>query len=52
MLNEKMYSLTGSAAQKMFKQDPALFADYHKGYRIAIQDWPIDPANEIIAYLN
>lgn len=52
MLNEKMYSMTGSEAQSMFRQNPQLFSEYHSGYRLAVQSWDIDPADFIVQLLN
>ncbi len=34
-LNEKLYTLTSTDAQKMFKQDPQSFYAYHQGYSVS-----------------
>lgn len=32
-LNEQLYTTKSEEALSLFKEDPALFADYHEGYR-------------------
>ena len=32
-LNESLYTTPSSEAVDMFKKEPALFTDYHEGYR-------------------
>ncbi len=51
LLNEKLYSITGDEAKKMFAKDKSLFGIYHEGYRSAIKKWTIDPIEQIVKRL-
>ena len=35
-LNEKLYTLTSTEAQKLFQQDPQSFHAYHQGYSVSL----------------
>eukprot|EP01006_Ploeotia_vitrea_P048429 TRINITY_DN67234_c6_g15_i1.p1 TRINITY_DN67234_c6_g15~~TRINITY_DN67234_c6_g15_i1.p1 ORF type:complete len:329 (+),score=174.76 TRINITY_DN67234_c6_g15_i1:56-1042(+) len=50
-LNERLYTCTGSEALKMFQEDPAHFAAYHRGFRSQASKWPFNPNDEFIAFL-
>lgn len=52
MINEKLYTCTGSEALDYFKEDPALFNVYHTGYQEQMSHWPEQPVNIIIKWLN
>ncbi|XP_076360204.1 uncharacterized protein LOC143252245 [Tachypleus tridentatus] len=47
-LNEKLYTSTSKEALQMFHNDPDSFKLYHKGYKIQVSKWPINPVNIII----
>lgn len=51
MINEKLYTCTGSEALDYFKEDPALFNVYHTGYQEQMSHWPEQPVNIIIKWL-
>ncbi|KAM7267439.1 hypothetical protein ACFE04_009605 [Oxalis oulophora] len=51
MLNEKLYTCTGSEALDYFKEDPSLFDMYHAGYQEQMSHWPELPVNIIIKWL-
>jgi ribosomal RNA-processing protein 8 len=51
MLNEKLYTCTGSEALEYFKEDPSLFDMYHAGYQEQMSHWPELPVNIIIKWL-
>lgn len=48
MLNEKLYSISGKDALKLFKKDPSLFNIYHEGFREQVKSWPINPVDLFI----
>jgi ubiquinone/menaquinone biosynthesis C-methylase UbiE len=35
----------------MFRKDPLLFNEYHRGFRAAVASWPVNPVDIIVAYL-
>ncbi|XP_034707793.1 ribosomal RNA-processing protein 8 isoform X2 [Vitis riparia] len=51
MINEKLYTCTGSEALSYFEEDPALFNVYHAGYQEQMLHWPQQPVNIIIKWL-
>ncbi|KAG5527192.1 hypothetical protein RHGRI_028180 [Rhododendron griersonianum] len=51
MINEKLYTCTGSEALDYFKEDPTLFNVYHTGYQEQMTHWPEQPVNIIIKWL-
>ncbi len=51
-INEQLYTMTGSDAQTMFKNDPEAFEAYHKGYEVQVTRWPKNPLDSVLAYLN
>ncbi|KAI8533607.1 hypothetical protein RHMOL_Rhmol10G0022800 [Rhododendron molle] len=51
MINEKLYTCTGSEALDYFKEDPTLFNVYHTGYQEQMTHWPKQPVNIIIKWL-
>ena len=50
MINEQMYTSTGSEAKGMFDSNPELFAVYHKGFATQVSKWETNPLDHIIAY--
>lgn len=51
MLNEKLYTCTGSEAFDFFKEDRTAFDLYHKGFADQVKKWPNHPLREIIRWL-
>ncbi|KAH7670596.1 25S rRNA (adenine(645)-N(1))-methyltransferase protein [Dioscorea alata] len=51
MINEKLYTCSGSEALDLFKKDPELFDVYHAGYQEQMSHWPEQPVNIIIKWL-
>ncbi|XP_026491047.2 ribosomal RNA-processing protein 8 [Vanessa tameamea] len=47
-LNEKLYTTTGSEAQKLFEEDPTAFQTYHEGYQQQMKKWPVKPLDVIV----
>uniref|UniRef100_A0A1D1XY34 Ribosomal RNA-processing protein 8 n=1 Tax=Anthurium amnicola TaxID=1678845 RepID=A0A1D1XY34_9ARAE len=51
MLNEKLYTCSGSEAFELFKKNREFFDVYHAGYRQQMSRWPEQPVNVIIKWL-
>ncbi|CAH0397260.1 unnamed protein product [Chilo suppressalis] len=47
-LNEKLYTTSGSEAQKLFQSDPEAFHTYHQGYQQQLKKWPVNPLDLIV----
>ncbi|CAK1577966.1 unnamed protein product [Parnassius mnemosyne] len=47
-LNEKLYTSSGSEAQKLFQSDPVAFQTYHQGYQQQVKKWPVNPLDIIV----
>ena len=50
-LNEQLYKTTGSQAQQMMSQDREAFEIYHSGFSQQVKQWPVNPVNKFIEYL-
>ena len=48
-LNQTLYTAPSKAAQDLFSQDPAMFEDYHAGFRQQVSVWPENPVDRFIA---
>lgn len=48
MINEMLYTTTGSNAYSQFQKDPSLFDAYHHGYAVQVAQWPEDPLDRVI----
>ena len=51
MINEQMYTSTGSEAKGMFDSNPELFAVYHNGFATQVSKWETNPLDHIITYV-
>ena len=47
-LNQTLYTAPSKAAQDLFDQDPAMFEDYHAGFRQQVSVWPENPVDKFI----
>lgn len=47
-LNQTLYTAPSKAAQDLFDQDPAMFEDYHTGFRQQVSVWPENPVDKFI----
>ncbi|KAF1945049.1 hypothetical protein EJ02DRAFT_451886 [Clathrospora elynae] len=51
-LNESLYTKPSADSASLFKQDPSMFEDYHRGFAQQVEVWPSNPvdsyANSII----
>lgn len=50
-LNEALYTRDGSGAWALLSGEPAMFAEYHEGFRKQTAAWPRQPLDECIAWL-
>jgi SAM-dependent methyltransferase len=51
ILNEELYTTTSSTAFNRFQQNPALFDEYHEGFRHQVEQWPINPVTVLVKQL-
>eukprot|EP00033_Pygsuia_biforma_P001158 GCRY01001318.1.p1 GENE.GCRY01001318.1~~GCRY01001318.1.p1 ORF type:complete len:355 (+),score=61.02 GCRY01001318.1:157-1221(+) len=51
-LNEQLYTTTGKDAFQTFQENPDLFEEYHKGFRVQAENWPINPLDLIIKQIS
>ncbi|KAI9467247.1 putative uracil phosphoribosyltransferase [Lactarius psammicola] len=51
-INEKLYKSDGVHAHAMMREDPAVFDDYHKGFRRQVESWPSNPVSHYISTLS
>ncbi|KAK9456638.1 methyltransferase-domain-containing protein [Dipodascopsis uninucleata] len=42
-INEKLYTISSEEAEKLIKEHPDLFNEYHEGFRNQVQSWPENP---------
>lgn len=50
-LNEQLYSSTSAESWAVFRRDPNLFKVYHEGYRNQVAQWPYNPVEEVVSWL-
>jgi ribosomal RNA-processing protein 8 len=48
-LNEMLYTRPSAEALQLFKEDPAMFEDYHAGFRNQVSVWPENPVTGYIS---
>lgn len=51
-INEKLYKSDGAHAHAMMREDPAVYNDYHKGFRRQVGSWPSNPVSHYISTLS
>ena len=51
LLNEELYTTDSSASFKRFSENPELFNQYHTGFRKQVEQWPVNPIDEIVSKL-
>lgn len=47
-INEQLYTITSNEALKLVKKQPALFDEYHDGFRSQVQSWPENPVDVFV----
>jgi len=50
-LNEVLYTSSSTDAYEKFSKEPALFEQYHVGFRNQIKSWPVNPVDVIYKWL-
>ncbi|KOX69176.1 Ribosomal RNA-processing protein 8 [Melipona quadrifasciata] len=48
-LNETLYNNESSESKKYFKNNPDAFKAYHEGYKQQVEQWPVNPLDNVIA---
>ncbi|KAI0722197.1 methyltransferase-domain-containing protein [Cerioporus squamosus] len=51
-INEVLYKSDSGKAHEIMSQDPAVFADYHVGFRHQVESWPTNPVAHYISTLS
>lgn len=47
-INEQLYTTTSEHALDLVKKQPALFDEYHQGFRSQVQGWPENPVDVFV----
>jgi ribosomal RNA-processing protein 8 len=48
-LNETLYTTPSSNALSLFRDNPEMFDDYHRGFRLQVDKWPENPVDGYLA---
>ncbi|KAI9001332.1 methyltransferase-domain-containing protein [Trametes punicea] len=51
-INEMLYKSDSAKARELMSSDPAVFADYHTGFRHQVESWPTNPVSHYISTLS
>lgn len=51
LLNEELYTTTSKSAFKRFSENPALYDEYHEGFRHQVEQWPVNPLDSLVTSL-
>ncbi|KAH9921696.1 methyltransferase-domain-containing protein [Epithele typhae] len=51
-INETLYKTSSLEAHELMSKDPAIFADYHTGFRHQVDSWPTNPVSYYIDALS
>ncbi|KAI0356492.1 hypothetical protein OH77DRAFT_1423426 [Trametes cingulata] len=51
-INEMLYKSDSAKAHELMSTDPAVFADYHTGFRHQVGSWPTNPVSHYISALS
>ncbi|EIW61792.1 25S rRNA (adenine645-N1)-methyltransferase [Trametes versicolor FP-101664 SS1] len=52
LINETLYKSDSTKAHELMRSDPAVFADYHTGFRHQVESWPTNPVSHYISTLS
>ncbi|KAI0637944.1 methyltransferase-domain-containing protein [Trametes polyzona] len=52
LINEMLYKSDSAKAHELMSSDPAVFADYHTGFRHQVESWPTNPVSHYIDVLS
>ncbi|RMZ73505.1 hypothetical protein GMOD_00008023 [Pyrenophora seminiperda CCB06] len=47
-LNEALYTKPSADSASLFKQDPSMFEDYHRGFAQQVEVWPSNPVDSYV----
>ncbi|KAH5356816.1 ribosomal RNA-processing protein 8 [Parastagonospora nodorum] len=47
-LNESLYTKPSVDSLSLFKEDPSMFEDYHRGFAQQVEVWPSNPVDEYV----
>ena len=50
-LNEDLYTTTSDEAYKKFTDNPELFDQYHEGFRKQVSQWPVNPVDVTLRWV-
>ncbi|KAF2847083.1 hypothetical protein T440DRAFT_471399 [Plenodomus tracheiphilus IPT5] len=48
-LNESLYTKPSAESLDLFKQDPSMFEDYHRGFQQQVEVWPSNPVDSYVS---
>jgi len=48
-LNESLYTKASGESLALFKQDPSMFEDYHRGFQQQVEVWPSNPVDSYVS---
>ncbi|KAJ4330917.1 25S rRNA (adenine645-N1)-methyltransferase [Didymella glomerata] len=48
-LNESLYTKPSADSLSLFKDDPSMFEDYHRGFAQQVEVWPQNPVDDYVA---
>ncbi|KAI0663179.1 methyltransferase-domain-containing protein [Cubamyces menziesii] len=51
-INEMLYKSDSGKAHELMSSDPAVFSDYHTGFRHQVESWPTNPVSHYISTLS
>jgi hypothetical protein len=51
IINEQLYTCYSEEAVEMFTKEPSTFDIYHEGFRQQVSQWPTNPVDHFIEYL-
>ncbi|KAK1236704.1 25S rRNA (adenine645-N1)-methyltransferase [Marasmius sp. AFHP31] len=51
LINELLYKNNSTEALRMMDEDPAMYSDYHAGFRHQVQSWPTNPVDHFVSVL-
>ena len=50
-LNERLYTCSGDEAYRMMQKDAKMFDNYHSGFQLQTEHWPVRPVDAAIAFV-
>ena len=48
-LNESLYTKPSTDSLSLFREDPSMFEDYHRGFAQQVEVWPQNPVDDYVA---